>query len=85
MNAPHPANFVFHALKRATASPLELLEAEARKIWPQGAERGSLYVIKQGDGFSYQWGNSEVSRREAALRADQIASEQSKLFWEAAQ
>lgn len=88
MNAPHPANALYHALNRITrkASPLEILETEARKIWPSGAERGSLYVLARQDGsFVYEWGNSEVSRREAALRAAEFEREQSKLFWEAAQ
>jgi hypothetical protein len=56
--------------------PLESLEAQARAIWPSGAETGPLYVLHrpavhsahQG-GFSYQWGNAEISRTEAARRA----------------
>lgn len=70
----HPANSLFHALKGMT-QPLDALETEARKIWPRGAERGSLYVLARQDGsFSYQWGNCEISRREAALRVEGRAS-----------
>lgn len=54
-----------------TASKLDLLEAEARASKWHCAERGSLYVLARNDGsFSYQWGDVEVSRREAALRAE---------------
>jgi hypothetical protein len=49
--------------------PLEHMEAEARASKWRSAERGSLYVLCRPDGsFSYQFGNAEISRREAALR-----------------
>jgi hypothetical protein len=62
----HPANFAFHAIN-AMAAPLDALEAEARaKGW---ADNGRLFVIHRTDGsFVYQFGNAEISRREAALR-----------------
>jgi hypothetical protein len=62
----HPANALFHALN-AMAAPLDALEAEARfKGW---ADNGRLFVIHRTDGsFVYQFGNAEISRREAALR-----------------
>ena len=51
-------------------APLEILEAKAREIWPHGgAWSGPLYVICRGDGFSYAWGDAEISRTEAARRA----------------
>jgi hypothetical protein len=63
-----PANALFHAIN-AMAAPLDALEAEARNSKWRSAERGSLYVLAKPDGsFSYQWGNAEISRREAALR-----------------
>jgi hypothetical protein len=63
-----PANALFHALN-AMAAPLDALEAEARASKWRSAERGSLYVLCRPDGsFSYQFGNAEISRREAALR-----------------
>jgi hypothetical protein len=65
----HPANKLFHAVNKMARSPLELLEAEARASKWRSAERGSLYVLCRPDGsFSYQFGNAEISRREAALR-----------------
>jgi hypothetical protein len=71
----HPANTLFHALKQATASPLEQLEAEARASKWHSAEQGSLYVLARKDGsFSYEWGDVMISRREAALRAEGRAS-----------
>jgi hypothetical protein len=61
-------NLLFHALN-AMAAPLDALEAEARASKWRSAERGSLYVLARPDGsFSYQFGNAEISRREAALR-----------------
>jgi hypothetical protein len=64
----HSANKLFHALN-SMAAPLDALEAEARTSKWRSAERGSLYVLAKPDGsFSYQWGNAEISRREAALR-----------------
>jgi hypothetical protein len=48
-------------------APLDALEQEARaKGW---ADNGRLFVIHRTDGsFIYQFGNAEISRREAALR-----------------
>jgi hypothetical protein len=61
-------NRLFHAINEM-AAPLDALEAEARASKWRSAERGSLYVLAKPDGsFSYQWGNAEISRREAALR-----------------
>jgi hypothetical protein len=61
-------NRLFHALN-AMAAPLDALEAEARASKWRSAERGSLYVLAKPDGsFSYQFGDAEISRREAALR-----------------
>src|SRR5262245_31430857 len=57
----HPDNRLFRAINRLAApdtAPLEKLEAEARMIWPRGAESGSLYVLHAGgDDFIYQWGD----------------------------
>ncbi len=67
MNA-HDLNTVARFVQRI-AAPLDVLETEARKIWPAGAERGSLYVLHAGgDDFIYQWGDAMVSRNEAARR-----------------
>jgi hypothetical protein len=67
-------NRLFHAIN-AMAAPLDALEAEARASAWRSAERGSLYVLCRPDGsFSYQFGNAEISRREAALRVQGRAS-----------
>lgn len=66
----HPANAVFRAVQ-SMAAPLDVLETEARNIWPQGAQRGSLFVLWLGAPtarFSYQWGDCEIARSEAARR-----------------
>jgi hypothetical protein len=59
-------NRLFHAINEM-AAPLDALEAEARfKGW---ADNGRLFVIHRTDGsFVYQFGDAEISRREAALR-----------------
>jgi hypothetical protein len=58
--APAPVN----------TAPLEVMEAEARRVWPGISERGSLRVLARRDGdFIYEWGNATVSRHEASIRA----------------
>jgi hypothetical protein len=71
---------LLHPVVDTTA--LEVLEAEARKIWPNMAVAPSgLRVLHRvpynsvtaqfsdPPSFSYQWGDAEISRTEAALRA----------------
>jgi hypothetical protein len=49
---------------------IEIMEAEARKVWPGMSERGSLRVLARRDGDCiYMWGDAEISRNEAARRA----------------
>jgi hypothetical protein len=72
MNRPtRDAQFLNFA--RGLVAPLDALEAEARfKGW---ADNGRLFVIHRTDGsFVYQFGDAEISRREAALRAKGRAS-----------
>lgn len=66
-------NRLFHAINKIARPPLDILEDEARKAWPGGAERGSLYVLHAGGGdFIYQWGDVMVSRRDAAKKLGEM-------------
>lgn len=53
------------------STPLDILEADARRLWPDMAQVGSLHVLYQAPGgFSYQWGGSCVSRECAVRKLD---------------
>ncbi len=45
------------------STPIDILEADARRVWPDMSRAGSLFVLHRGgDDFLYQWGASSVSR-----------------------
>jgi hypothetical protein len=84
----HPANFAFHAVNKMARSPLELLELESHTAWPSAVTSKTglrvLYRVPYGavkvpafdpsPSYIYEWGDAEISRREAALRAKGRAS-----------